>query len=118
MNRRSTFSIAIGNVFPALLSDHLATTSQCGMLTGKQGKLKAVELEGTGMNLEYEVRTVMRQSANALTVDQVAQAVAERAKDEIRSILNTLDKKGELHSVHGGGGYRTVYKSPPVDRRF
>jgi hypothetical protein len=51
-------------------------------------------------------------------VDQVAQAVAEKAKDEIRSILNTLDKKGELHSVHGGGGYRTVYKSPPVDRRF
>jgi hypothetical protein len=55
------------------------------MLTGKQGKLKAVELEGTGMNLEYEVRTVMRQSANGLTVDQVAQAVAERAKDTFRS---------------------------------
>jgi predicted transcriptional regulator of viral defense system len=70
------------------------------------------------MNLENEIHTIMRQSAKALTVDQVAQEVAERAKDEIRSILNTLNKNGELHSVHGGGGYSTVYKAPPVKRRF
>jgi hypothetical protein len=69
------------------------------------------------MNLEHEVRTVMRQSAKALTVDQVTQEVAERIKDEIRSILNTMDKNGELTSVHGGGGYSTYYKAPSIERR-
>ena len=72
------------------------------------------------MNLEHEVRTVMRQSAKALTVDQVTQEVAERIKDEIRSILNIMDKDGELTSVRGGGRggyYKTCYKALPVERR-
>jgi isopentenyl phosphate kinase len=69
------------------------------------------------MNLEHEVRTVMRQSANALTVDQVTQEVAERIKSEIRSVLNTLVKNKELQSVHGGGSYSTHYKAPPIERR-
>src|SRR6266404_7690461 len=76
-----------------------ATASFYGMLTVKHGKLKAVEPEGAEMNLENEVRTVMRQSGNALTVDQVTQEVAERIKDEIRSILNTMAKDGELTSI-------------------
>jgi hypothetical protein len=70
------------------------------------------------MNLEHEVRTVMRQSADALTVDQVTQQVAERITDEVRSILNALHKRGELQSIHGGGGYKTNYKSPPIERRI
>ena len=72
------------------------------------------------MNLEYEVRTVMRQSVKALTVDQVTQEVAERIKDEIRSILNTMAKDGELTSVRGGGRggyYKTGYKALPAERR-
>ena len=69
------------------------------------------------MDLEHEVRTVMRQSANALTVDQVTQQIAERITDEVRSILNALTKRGELQSVHGGGGYSTNYKAPPIERR-
>jgi hypothetical protein len=70
------------------------------------------------MNLENEVRTIMHQSKDALTVDQVAQELAERIKGEIRSILNALVKKQELESVHGGGGYSTVYKAAPIRRRF
>ena len=53
------------------------------------------------MDLESEVRTVMRHSQKALTVDQVANEVAESIKGEIRSILNTLVKGHELTSVHG-----------------
>ena len=70
------------------------------------------------MNLEGEVRAVMHESRNALTVDQVAQEVAERIKGEIRSILNALVEKRELTSVHGGGGYSTHYKAAPIKRRF
>jgi hypothetical protein len=88
------------------------------MLTGKHGKLRAMEPERIDMNLENEVRTVMRLSATALTVDQVTQEVAERLKDEIRSILNTLVKKDELKSVHGGGPYMTHYHVPPFERRI
>jgi isopentenyl phosphate kinase len=69
------------------------------------------------MNLEHEVRTITHQSADALTVDQVAQKVAEKIKDEIRSIVNALTKHGELHSVHGGGSYSTHYKAPSIKRR-
>jgi hypothetical protein len=74
-------------------------------------------MEGTHMDLEHEVRAVMRQSAYALTVDQVTQEIAAPIKGEIRSILNTLAKNDELRSVHGGGGYSTVYKAPSVERR-
>ncbi len=70
-----------------------------------------------GMNLEHEVRTVMRQSVNALTVDQVTQEVSEMIKDEIRSILNALVKNKELQSVPGGGGYAKNYKAPRIERR-
>ena len=69
------------------------------------------------MNLEAEVRAVMRESRNALTVDQVAQEVAERIKGEIRSILNALVEKKELHCIHGGGGYKSTYKAAPIKRR-
>jgi hypothetical protein len=60
----------------------------------------------------------MHQSARALTVDQVAKELAERLKDEIRPILNSLVNSGELTSVHGGGGYTTSYKAAPVRRRY
>jgi hypothetical protein len=69
------------------------------------------------MNLRKEVVAVMRQSKNALTVDQVTMEVAERVKDEVRSILNALFKEGELTSVHGGGGYSTHYKAKLIKRR-
>ena len=63
------------------------------------------------MNLRQEVLAVMRQSKNALTVDQVTVEVAERMKDEVRSILNALVIEEELSSVRGGGGYPTYYKA-------
>ncbi len=69
------------------------------------------------MDLRSEVRTVMQHSKNALTVDQVANEVAQRIKREIRSVLNTLVKGGELTSVHGGGGYQTYYHSAAIKRR-
>jgi len=70
------------------------------------------------MDLEHEVRTVMRQSATALTVDQVTQEVADRIKDEVRSILNALHQRGELNSVRGSGPrYRTHYHAAPIERR-
>jgi coproporphyrinogen III oxidase-like Fe-S oxidoreductase len=72
------------------------------------------------MDLEYEIRAVMRDSENALTVEQVTQEIAERLKQEIRTTLNRLVKAAALDSVHGGGGYPTTYrlKSPKIDRRF
>ena len=69
------------------------------------------------MNLENEVRTVMSQSADALTVDQVTREVAKRMEGEIRLILNNLFKNGELKSIHGGGSYPTFYKARPIKRR-
>ncbi len=68
------------------------------------------------MNLESEVMLIMRQSENALTVDQVVEALAERMRIEVRSILNALVKKEQLESVHGGGGYGTHYKAVPIKR--
>ena len=68
------------------------------------------------MDLENEVREAMRQSANALTVDQVTPKVAENIKDEIRSILNALVKNEDLQSVRGGGGYQTCYKAHHLSR--
>ena len=66
------------------------------------------------MNLEQEVRDVMRQSTEALTVIQVTQKVAERiSTDEIRSILNALVKKKELQSNRGAGPHQTTYMAPP-----
>jgi hypothetical protein len=70
------------------------------------------------MDLKSEVRAVMLGSKTALTVDQVAAEVAERIKGEIRSILNSLDKAGELTSVHGGGSYRTQYVARTIERRI
>jgi predicted transcriptional regulator len=70
------------------------------------------------MNLEQEVRDVVRQSKTALTVEQVTREIADRLPDEIRSILNALVKKKELQSVRGGGGKPTVYKAAPMKRRF
>jgi hypothetical protein len=71
------------------------------------------------MDLENEVHTILSQSTIALSVDEVAQELAERFKDEIRSILNTMDKKNELTSVRGSGPrYRTQYKARPIERRF
>jgi hypothetical protein len=67
------------------------------------------------MNLE--VRTVMHQSEQALTVDQVTQEIAERIRNEIRSILNALVEKKELHCIHGDGGYKSTYKAAPIKRR-
>jgi Fe2+ or Zn2+ uptake regulation protein len=69
------------------------------------------------MNLRQEVLTVMRQSENALTVNQVTAEVAERMKDEVREILNALAEEDELSSVHGGGGYQTYYRAKVVRRR-
>jgi predicted transcriptional regulator len=69
-------------------------------------------------NLEQEVHDVMQRSVQALTVDQVTQEIAERIKDEIRSILNALVKKGALRSARGGGGHPTVYKAPGFKRRL
>jgi len=70
------------------------------------------------MDLENEVRTILSRSVTALTVDEVAQVVAKRLKDEIRSILNTMDKKKELTSIRGSGPrYRTRYKARPIARR-
>jgi hypothetical protein len=62
------------------------------------------------MDLENEVRTIMDQSANWLSVEQVAQTMAnrimvDRTKKHIRSILNALVESGELTSDPGGGGY-------------
>jgi hypothetical protein len=88
------------------------------MLNGKHGKLRAMEPERIDMDLEHEVRTIMRLSDIALTVDQITQEVAERLKDEIRSILNMLVKKDELKSVHGGGPYMTHYSASPFERRI
>lgn len=68
------------------------------------------------MNLRQEIQTVMQQSKNALTVDQISQEVAERMKKEVRSILNALVKEDALTSVHGGGGYSTYYKAKPIRR--
>ena len=66
------------------------------------------------MNLEQEVRDVMRQSTGALTVIQVTQKVAERiSTDEIRSILNALVKGKELQSNRGAGPHQTTYMAPP-----
>ena len=74
------------------------------------------------MNLEQEVRDVMRQSSKALTVIQVTQKVAERiSTDEIRSILNALVKGKELQSNRGAGPHQTTYMAPPkppMKRRF
>jgi hypothetical protein len=64
------------------------------------------------MDLKREVRTVMQHSKDALTVDQVANEVAEKIKGEIQSILNALVEDAELTSVHGGGSYPTYYHSP------
>ena len=69
------------------------------------------------MNLRQEVLATMRQSKDALTVDQVTAEVAERVKHEVRSILNALVKEDELTSVHGGGGYATHYKAKLIRRR-
>lgn len=69
------------------------------------------------MDLRSEVLMVLQHSNIALTVDQVAQKVAERLHDDIRSILNELVKDETLRSVHGGGGYRSTYMSPPLTRR-
>ena len=60
--------------------------------------------------------TGSQHSTNALTVDQVAQKVAEKLQDDIRVILNELAGT-ELDKVPGGGGYRTYYKSRPLTRR-
>jgi predicted oxidoreductase len=87
------------------------------MLTGKHGKLKAMEPKGAHMNLENEVRTVLGQTPDALTVDQATQAVAERIKGEIRSILNAMAKNGELKTVRGARDYRTTYQAIPIKRR-
>lgn len=69
------------------------------------------------MNLRQEVLATMQQSKDALTVDQVTAEVAERVKDEVRSILNALVKEEELISVHGGGSYPTYYKAKLIRRR-
>jgi hypothetical protein len=81
------------------------------MLSGKP------EREARMVDLENEIRAVMCQNVNALTVDQVTQKVAERIKEEVRIILNGLVAKQELESVHGGGGYQTHYKAPPIKLR-
>ena len=72
------------------------------------------------MNLEHHVGAVMDGSETALTVAQVADQVAKRLQDEIRAILNALDKDGQLRSVHGGGSYQTQYIKPQLEltRRF
>jgi hypothetical protein len=71
------------------------------------------------MNLEQEVRDVMRQSTGALTVIQVTQKVAERiSTDEIRSILNALGKGKELQCNRGAGPYQTTYMAPPKPLAF
>jgi hypothetical protein len=77
----------------------------------------AQSMKGTHMNLEHEVRTVMHQSADWLTVDEVTKKVAERIKEEIRSILNTLAKNDELNTVRGARDYQTTYKAAPIRRR-
>jgi hypothetical protein len=69
------------------------------------------------MDLEREVRTIMRQSKKALTVSQVTREVASRMERDIRSILNALVNSEELTSGHGAGGY-TYYKTKPLKRRI
>ncbi|MDN3274759.1 hypothetical protein QWJ07_10920 [Frankia sp. RB7] len=70
------------------------------------------------MNLEEKLRTIMRQSENALTVSQVAVELSKQMEDEVRLALNAMVKNGELQSVHGGGGYQTYYHVPPLQRRL
>ncbi len=70
------------------------------------------------VDLEQVVWDVMFQSVGrSLTVEQVAQKVADYLQDDIRAVLNRLDKAGHLTSVHGGGGYQTVYRMPLIERR-
>jgi len=68
------------------------------------------------MDLEQEVRAVMHQSPEALAVDRVARLVTQRIKNDIRSVLNTLAKSGELE-FNRGGGHATYYQAPPLTRR-
>jgi hypothetical protein len=64
------------------------------------------------MNLEDHVRAVMEEAKHSLTVEQVAEQVAERQQNEIRDILNALAKRGDVKSIHGGGSYQTQYIKP------
>jgi hypothetical protein len=73
------------------------------------------------MDLENEIRTIMRESPTALTVDQVRGKVADRIGEEIHSVLNNLKKRGELNYLPGGGGHQARYMFPApasIERRF
>ena len=70
------------------------------------------------MDLAFHVQEVMDASTNALTVDEVSRGVADRLRAEIKAILNGFAKSGRVTTVHGGGGYQSVYKAAPLSRRF
>jgi predicted transcriptional regulator len=68
------------------------------------------------MDLENHVRAIMRYSAKALTVSQVASELSKQIEEEVRAVLNRMLKNGELTSVHGGGSYQTCYRTPELRR--
>jgi hypothetical protein len=65
-------------------------------------------------DLRFEVSEIIGEITSALTAHQVVTQLAQRFEPEVRVILNDLVKEGALTSVHGGGGYRTHYKAPPL----
>jgi len=73
------------------------------------------------MDIEHEVRRVMQRSPDALTVDEVVQAITDRVRDQVHLALRGLVEKGELQSVRperGVATYPLQYQVLSIHRRI
>jgi predicted transcriptional regulator len=68
------------------------------------------------MDLQTTVMDVLRSSGGqSLTIDDVAAGVAERMKDDIRTTLNDLTKKGQISTHVGGRDHLWRYQAKPLE---
>lgn len=66
------------------------------------------------MDLESEVRTVIRASDTALTVDNVTMQIADRIRDEVKAILNAMAERKEIQMDRGAAGRKSTYAIRPA----
>jgi hypothetical protein len=63
--------------------------------------------------LDKDILAVLPPGGRFLSVGELAKRIAPLRERDVRDRLNTLFKKGYLNSIHGGGGWPSVYGRRP-----